>query len=128
MRMAGLFNKYFDFSEGNPGVTLKAWLVNILKISETRIFIRAPHIPDIAFLAQMDEEWKVMLIQLILHKRMTLEKISRQFFFPDEATARAAVKNLLRAGLVVEGKDNVFMVNQFVEPLLVKTFRREGVL
>ncbi len=128
MRMASLFNKYFDFSEGNPGVTLKAWLVNILKISEKRIFIRAPQLPDTTFLTQMDEEWKVMLIQLILHKRMSLEKISRLFLFPDEAAARATIKNLLRAGLIVEGKDNVFTVNQFVEPLLVRIFRREGVL
>ncbi len=42
IRMASLFNKYFNYSEGNPGTALKSWLVNIVRVSEKRIYIHPP--------------------------------------------------------------------------------------
>ncbi len=125
--MANLFNKYFNYSEGNPGIALKSWLVNIIKVSEKKIYIRPPFIPDTKILRELDENWKVVLIQLILQKRMTFERINKIFFSVDAMT-RGIIGSMLRVGLIEERRDNLFIVNPYIEPHLIKIFKKEELL
>jgi amino acid transporter len=127
IRIASLFNKYFNYSEGNPGTALKAWLGNIVRVSEKKIYIKPPQIPDTKILAELDETWKVILIQLILQKRLTFERIDK-IFFSGDAKTRGIVSSMLRAGLIEERRENLYVVNPFIEPHLVKVFKREELL
>ncbi len=127
IRMASLFNKYFNYSEGNPGTALKAWLGNIVRMSEKRIYIQTPHLPDTKILKELDENWKVVLIQLILHKRLTFERINK-IFFSDNTRAKEIISSMLRAGLIEERRETLYIVNNFIEPHLVKILKNEELL
>ena len=76
-KLAGLFNKYFDTTNGNPGVALNRWLTNIDKFSGEIIHITSPKIPKSEVLENLDDDWQVALLQFIIHKRMTLEKLTK---------------------------------------------------
>jgi amino acid transporter len=127
IRMASLFNKYFNYSEGNPGTALKAWLGNIVRVSEKKIYIQTPHIPDTKILTGLDHNWVVVLIQMILQKRLTLERINR-IMFSDEKLTGELISSMLRSGLIEERRENLYIVNPFIEPHLIRVFKREGML
>ena len=125
--MASLFNKYFNYSEGNPGIALKAWLGNIVSISGKKIYIRSPQMPDTRILEKLDENWKVVLIQMILQKRLTMERINK-IFFSDDKRAGEIISSMLRSGIIEERREKLFIVNPYIEPHLIKVFKREGIL
>ncbi len=127
IRMAKLFNKYFNYSEGNPGTALKAWLGNIIRVTGNRLIIKYPSMPDTKILTDLDDDWKTVLIQLILHKRLTTERISK-IFFMDTVKAKALISSMSRAGLIEEKKDNLYIVNQFLEPHLISVLKKEKLL
>jgi len=127
IRMASLFNKYFNYSEGNPGVALKAWLGNIVKVSDKKIYIQNPYLPDTKILAELDDNWKVVLTQMILQKRLALERIN-EIFFSDDKMTREIISSMLRAGLIEERRENLYIINPFIEPHLIRVFKREGIL
>jgi amino acid transporter len=127
IRMASLFNKYFNYSEGNPGNALKAWLANIIKVSEKKIFIKVPELLDSNILDHLDEDWKVVIIQLILHKRLTYERI-RKIFFSDDAKTSEVISSLMRAGLIEEKRENLYIVNNYIEPHLITALKRNRAL
>ena len=127
IRVAGLFHRYFYFSEGNPGTALKAWTANIDKVSEKVLTVRYPRLPDTKPLAEIDDEWKVLLIQLILHKRLTLARLSG-IFSRDEGRIREIMDTLLQKGLIEEKRENLFIVNTFIEPHLIRVFKSQELI
>lgn len=127
MSIAGLFHRYFNFSEGNPGAALLAWATNIEKVSEYTIFIRYPRLPDTNILTRLEDDWKTFLIQLILHKRLTLSRLER-IYSGDDKNARGILNALMRTGLVQERNEDLFRINPFIEPHLVKVLKKEELL
>ncbi|HEY9114076.1 MAG TPA: hypothetical protein VIN10_05210 [Bacteroidales bacterium] len=127
IQMASLFNKYFDYSEGNPGSALKAWMGNISKVSADTLHIVPPHIPDSRILADMDENWKIVLVQIILHKWMTKEKI-KKIFNLDEEKAQNVISSLLRTGLVNKRNEDIYTLNTYISSQLIRVFKKEGLL
>ena len=127
IRKASLFNKYFNYSEGNPGTALKSWLGNIVKVSEKRIYIQSPRLPETKILSELDEDWKVILIQLILHKRLTFERINK-IFFSDDTGTKGIINSMLRSGLIEERREKLYIINNFIEPHLLRVFKREELL
>ena len=127
IRMANLFNKYFSLSEGNPGTALKAWLVNIVKVSGNNIIMNYPHLPDTKILSELDDDWKTVLIQLILHKRLTYAKLEK-IFLHDHTRIHGIISSLLRTGMIEERNEDLFIVNTFIEPHLIRILKREELL
>jgi len=127
IKMASLFNKYFDYSEGNPGTSLKAWMGNITKATKENIYIRPPHLPDTRVLAEMDEDWKIILVQLILHKWLTFDRI-KKVFHSDDAQTKYVISSLLRVGLIRQINEEIYLVNSYVRPHLISVFKKEGLL
>ncbi|HUX96437.1 MAG TPA: hypothetical protein VMV47_11965 [Bacteroidales bacterium] len=125
--IARLFNKYFSFSEGNPGTALKSWLANITKASENNISIRYPNLPEMKILESLDDSWKTVLIQLVLHKRLTYNKLNR-IFSNDQTRIKDILNALLRTGLIEERNEDLFVVNTYIEPHLIRIFRKEELL
>ena len=127
IRVAGLFHKYFNFSEGNPGTALLAWYVNIDKIADGSISIRNPELPDTKVLDGLDDEWKTLLIQFILHKRLTLTRLER-IYSRDDRRERGILNALLRTGIVQERNEGLFIINPYIEPHLIKVLKSEDLL
>jgi hypothetical protein len=127
IKIARLFNKYFNYSEGNPGIALMAWLANIDEVSDKKVFIHPPGLPDINMLVRLDEEWKIILINLVLHKRLTFERIAR-IFYSDDTNARNVLSSMLRAGLLEERRENLYVINNYIESHVIRALKSEELL
>ena len=156
-RQARLFSKYFNYSKGNVGVALNAWISNIHAVSLSDkaaelsvskgtglVQIKEPKIPNLDRLRHINSDWLLIIIQFILHKRMTVSKLGRVAHLESE-TVVSLVSLLLRAGVIVystsgrnrsntsgeaEGdlEEAVYELNQFLRPHLVNDLVERGVL
>lgn len=122
--LARLFNHYFNYTDGNPGMAMNAWLNSIVRVEETRLVISPPRQPDTEALELLPAEWNVILLQLILHKRMSERKLLRVFRndFPE---LQAHLRSLVRAGLVIKDIDGCYAANLFIEPFLIRMFKQK---
>jgi hypothetical protein len=125
--IARLFNKYFSLTGGNPGMTLNAWLANIVKIERGKIYIKFPALPNASILSSIDEDRKLVLIGLILAKRLTFEKI-QNILQTDGAGTTRVINSMMRTGLVVERSEGLYVVNEALVPYVISEFKREGLL
>ncbi|MFH1321856.1 MAG: hypothetical protein ABII90_14545 [Bacteroidota bacterium] len=157
-RQARLFSKYFNYSRGNVGVALQAWISNIKKVivddkrlsrqgkeeAVGRLLIEQPKLPDIERLKYLKPDWALLIIQFVLHKRLTLEKLQRiiktesqvhegetkQHLSTNENSLMRQINTLKRAGIVVENArdSSVLELNQFIRPHLVNELVDRGIL
>ena len=156
-RQARLFSRHFNFSKGNVGVALNTWISNIhtvnlsdkaadLSVSKGTglVQINEPRQPNLGRLRFMNPDWLLIIIQFVLHKRMTVDKLRRVSHLSLEAVT-GQVNLLRRAGVLVysssgrskpqkkeEGPDTgdevVYELNQFLRPHLVNDLVERGVL
>ena len=156
-RQARLFSKHFNYSKGNVGVALNAWISNIHTVSLSDkaadlsvskgtglVKIKEPKIPNLDRLRYMNPDWLLIIIQFILHKRMTVAKLKRVSHLPLE-TVIDQVNLLRRAGVIVYSppvrmkaqdiedepevlEEIVYELNQFLRPHLVNDLVERGVL
>ena len=127
LKMAKLFSKHFDFTRGNPGVTLNAWLSHIFQYKNEQLFIKYPNNVDIEILNTLENEALILLQQTALHKRMHLQKMMRVFAENEEEMSEK-LRPLRLNGLVTEKSAGVFVINPFVEPLVVKMLKQKDLL
>jgi len=125
LKLARLFNTYFDFSEGNPGVALNAWLANVENVNANELQIKSPAIPSIKIFDEIPDDWKVVLIQFIIHKRVSFEKL-QSLLDLDEQSIGDLLLSLSRSGLVKERSNSIYYANPYVEPFLIKSFKAKG--
>ncbi|NJN42650.1 MAG: hypothetical protein HC811_10885 [Flammeovirgaceae bacterium] len=119
LKTAQLFSHYFEYTGGNPGVALCGWLTHISGIDGKTISIRTPHKPDIHILSNLSADHRIVLAQIIIHKRTTLLKLGRVMNC-DEMQADKLIRSLKRSGLVVESPPGTFALNIYVEPFVSK--------
>jgi amino acid transporter len=127
LQLAQLFNGYFDYSEGNPGVALNGWLSNIKKVSGNNLIINKPDYPSITSLKELDENWTMLLMQFVLHKRLTQDKIQRITGW-DTADAKGLILAMFRSGIIVEKSSGVYIVDPFIHPFLIKALKDKELL
>jgi predicted ATPase len=127
VQQAQLFNKYFNYSEGNPGTALNGWLANIMKHSSEGLIISKPSSPSLGSIKELNEDWSMLLTQFVLHKRLTVAKISRICEW-DKAKIRSQLFAMVRAGIVQEKAAGVYHTNPFVHPFVVKSLKEKEVL
>lgn len=124
IKIARLFNRYFDFSEGNPGVALNAWLANVVHASTREIEIKLPERPNLRALEHLPDDWNIVLLQLVIHKRLSFARLLRMLQ-TEEWALNDLLTSLFRGGLIKERSSGVYFVNAFVEPFLVKLFKQK---
>lgn len=124
IRLARLFNDYFDYSEGNPGVAMSAWLNSIRKVSGKNLVMRVPDSPSLDVFHHLPAMWSVILVQLILHKRMSTTKLER-VLQADQDEVQECISVLRRAGLVNERTAGLYIVDPYVEPYIIKAFKKK---
>jgi hypothetical protein len=126
-RLARLFNRFFNYSSGNPGDALNAWISSIQQISNQTLFIAPPKMPDLSPLDELDPNWTVVLAQLILHKRLSKDKMKR-IFNMDENEISIRMTALRRSALVVERNPDLFIVNPYIEPFITANFKQKELI
>ena len=138
-------------------MALNAWISNIHTVSLSDkaadlsvskgtglVKIKEAKIPNLDRLRYMNPDWLLIIIQFILHKRMTVAKLKRVSHLPVE-TVIAQVNLLRRAGVIVYSspgriqaqdiedepevlEEIVYELNQFLRPHLVNDLVERGVL
>ena len=121
------FNNFFDYSGGNPGAALGAWLASIEKVGNKQVYLRYPKTPDIDALQHMPDDWVVIVMQFLLHKRLSLARLLRLMKMEDEEL-RSLVQDVRRAGLIVEKGNGVFQLNIYTEIHLINFLREQELL
>ncbi len=126
-RQARLFTRYFDFSGGLVAVALRAWLAHIDKVDGDTLHIRWPRRPRADALSQLRVELRVLLVQLVVHKQVTLRRLQRLSAVAPEQLA-ADIGALVRMGLVRRDERDVLHVDRFVAHLVTERLRAQGML
>ncbi len=113
MDFANLFAKYFNYSKGNIGTTLLAWVANIIEFNNKVLTISPPKAPNISVLDNIKTDTFVILVQFILHKHITVKKLER-ILLQDSKTIIGKLNYLKRSGLIVEETENIYRLNEYL--------------
>ncbi|MEO0330703.1 MAG: ATP-binding protein, partial [Bacteroidota bacterium] len=122
-----LFNAFFDYSGGNPGAALSAWLTAIEKKVDKEVHLKVPRLPDYEGLRNLPHDWTMLIVQLLLHKRLSLLRMRRVLQL-DIVAINSVLQDLLRAGLVVEKERGVYQLNVYTEIHLINLLKEQGIL
>lgn len=121
------FNRFFDYSGGNPGVALGAWLTGIEKVSGKHVYLRYPQLPNTDALRHLPDDWIMVIVQFLLHKRLSLARLVR-ILNTSREIAQHLLQDLIRAGLLVEKNNGVFQLNVYTEIHLINLFKEQEIL
>jgi amino acid transporter len=127
IRMAGIFNRYFNYSAGNPGLALHIWLASVVKFGGEKLVMKTPQKPGLNVLQNLNPTWKVILAQLILHKRMDIAKLERVLRI-ELVEIEKNMNALLMAGLVSEKTTGLYIVNPVLDKFLGDYLHENGYL
>ena len=115
---ASLFNRYFDISQGNPGVTINLWLASIKKVSGKTLYIDKPESPDFSFLDTLSQENIFYLIQFVYHLRLSVSKL-QEILQSEKEVVENRVINLWQSGVLVEKFPGIYSINPALHQPLV---------
>lgn len=124
---ARLFTRYFDYSAGNMGTALAGWLSHIESTDSKTIRVRTPSAKSWDAIDDIDGDAKAVLLQLMLHRESSRERLLR-IFGRDEADVDRVVRDLLDIGLLSQGPSGTLSVNPAVRHQLGSHFLRRGLL
>jgi hypothetical protein len=122
---ARLFDAHFDYARGNVGYALRSWVTHIDEFTDEQLTVRVPAPLDWDVIDDLPPEQVALLIELVLHKAATADKLERVTGRGAAAVADALAE-LTAIGLVVQNRRKVAQVNPFVQvPLVAWLDRRE---
>ena len=127
VRMAQLFNSYYDYSKGNPGVVLGEWLRNINSVDDQIMNISSASMPDTEFLDFIDKDWLIVIALFIQHKNMNAEKLARIMTMNIE-DAEIYINRFFNSGILTLREGNVYTLNRYLEPFIVKVCIEKGII
>ncbi len=127
IKTASLFNNFFLYSQGIPGVAMNAWLGNVTKVDKQEILITKPHYPNHDFLKQINPDWLIVVALFIQHKNMSANKLARVMAIT-LIDAENIIYNLSNARILDLRENDVYTLNRYLEPFLVKVVVEMGII
>lgn len=127
IKTAALFNSFFNFSGGIPGVAMNAWLRSISKVSGQNIYVTKPELPYTEILDHINSDWLIIIALFIQHKNMNVPKLARIMKFSDEE-AKKNITNLANAGILEHRDNEVYTIVRYMEPFLVNLCFEKGII
>lgn len=124
---ARLFSRYFSISKGNIGVALYTWLRSIEEVKGQKIKIKKPYIPDTTALDYLSTESYILLLQILLHKRVSIDKMQRILIQPRVLCEKKLAK-LVRSGLVVEYRKGIYELFPPLYPIIREKLQNKEIL
>ncbi len=123
--IANLFLKYSKFTNGNINAVLKLWLANIISFNNNTIEIIIPNI-DTSLIDDIDIDNLVILHQFVLHKHLTISKLSR-ILRENKETVKYKLEFMLRSGLI-EKHNNYYLINPFMAVYLIQLLKNRNII
>lgn len=127
IKLASVFNRIFRISTGNPGFALNIWLSMITRYADENIIIKMPQIPDFNAIELLDEDWKILLAQMILHKRATVEKLAGILGIP-VSDVQKQIQAMLMCGIIVERNTDLFIVNSYLNNAICEVLSKNDLI
>jgi len=127
IRMAQLFNAYFNYSEGNAGTALNAWLANIRKVEADHLIIDRPENPSLSGLKSLHEDWLMLLAQFVIHKRLERDKIIRITRW-NKQEVDEMILAMLRSGIIMEKVTALYMIDPYIHPFVIRVLNDVDIL
>jgi hypothetical protein len=127
MSRAALYNDIFKFSGGSIGIALQTWLSMINSYNNEVIGLKKLPKTDFKQLSNLDNEWIVWILQFILHKQLSTERLTR-IFMQDEESINSMADAMVRSGFIVTIKDNCFELNPYLQHHFIKQFKQMELL
>ena len=127
IKTASLFNYYYLYSNGVPGVALNAWLGNITKADRQDIHITAPKQLNYEVLNNINPDWLIVIALFIQHKNMSASKLARVMGIPLNE-AEKYIYNLSNARILEIRDKDVYTLGRYLEPFLVKIVVDKGII
>ena len=124
-RLARFFDRLFQESGGWPGPALRAWIRAAQSVRENVLGLNKPEpILDHA-LDDLPADWRTLLVQFFLHKRMNSEKIASVCgaFMP---AWRESIASMERAGLLQSSRDGTLIVQPALAMVLYRKLTERG--
>lgn len=125
-KLAGFFNYCFDISEGNVSIALQTWISSITSVDGNKVAIEKKKKTPIDFFSKISPDLIIILVQCILHKRITAPKLAK--ILSIDSTQIVNSIYILKRYQLLEEKNGVLSVNQFLRPYLIKSFRENEIL
>ena len=117
--LARFFTRIFDFSAGNIGCALRAWIASLDSFANEQLTLKPPVRPDANAFEFLGEDERVWLQQFVLHKYLTANRLSR-LFREDESAVRSKLRELRRAGLVTAVQREILELNPYLKPFIIQ--------
>jgi hypothetical protein len=127
LQLSILFNAYFNFSGGIPGVAMNTWKANIVSADSESITIKKPTQPNVDILRNLDPDWLVIIALFIQHKNMDINKLTRITGY-DQFVVERWINNLFNAGIIVKKGVNTYRLGRNIEPFLVNVCVEKGII
>lgn len=127
LKQARLFNAYFNYSNGNLGTALHGWINSIKKVEANSVHIDFPIIPDQSILELFSDRWILLIIQLVIHRRLSIERLHNMMLndFPDIDKIISRMKS---AAVLTEHSKDVIEINPYVEPFIINHLIKADIL
>lgn len=124
---ARLFSQHFAYCHGLVGSSLRAWVTHVERVRDGVLTLRAPGRELGEDLDDLHAEWRALLLELLVHRRLTLPRLVR-ITGMDRDRVRVDVDALIRMGLVVQGRQRALEINPFVHHVVAARFAEQGLL
>ncbi len=126
-KLARLFSGHFDCSGGYIGSALRSWISCVRKVRGDTLVIEAPEPQRWELIDELRPSHKALLIQLILHKVLTRERLAR-ITGQRERAVMHDLDTLVRMGLLNESHQHTITINPFVHHAVIDRLSRKGLL
>jgi amino acid transporter len=121
---AKLFTNYFDTAGGSVGVALQQWISNINSISDQGVIqMHYPKQSKDEILHSLDKDQVILLIQFILHKRLSAVRLLNIMkLTKEDLDKRLEVLNRLD---ILRERNGIWEVNRYLQPLLIEALEED---
>lgn len=127
IKKARLYSKYFEYSGGYVGAALHAWVSRIERVSGQVLTTSAPRVRDWEVFDGLRVEWVSVLLELFLHKQLTLPRLRRVTELPPQEV-EDIIAALCRMKVVQRPRARVYEINPAVSHVLYDRFVQKGLL
>jgi len=124
--LVNLMSQITLLSEGNIGVAFYIWLCNLRKTPSNEYVLKELlpiSLPDVNM-----QKWDNLLLQIILHRRLSADQIFDIYKGEDRAKIKNILDSLLRTKVVVEIDFRVYEINRFAMAYVKKYLRKNEYL
>lgn len=126
-KLARLFSSHFDRCGGHIGSALRSWIACVRAVRGTTLVLEPPKAPRWELIDELRPSHKALLIQLLLHKALSRERLAR-IAGPPSGEVMHDVDTLVRMGLISESHQHTLTINPFVQYAVIDRFQRKGLI